>query len=255
MKWILSFSRCLLFVLGATITTFSYSAETVHLYLYNTPPPFHPDSKDNLSDYLAKWLSKRSDGMYRFKAVYLPRKRLDRLIRKEGWKGMVVWANPEWFKDLNKTHYLWSDPLATDYNLVLSNRENPVEYEMPSSLKNLKLGGILGHVYAEFNSLLDQGALIREDASTYQQNLMKLKAQRLDVIFLPSSAFGVLKKDHPKINDWIYISKRPRNKFDYYLFCDDSHTELMSFINKEIKQLSDDPKWQETFSGMPNGKY
>lgn len=252
MKWTFHYSQCLLLILSTLISSISYSAESVQLYLYNTPPPFHPDSKDNVSDYLASWLTERSEGKYRFKAVYLPRKRLDRLISKGGWRGMVMWANPEWFKDLEKTQYVWSNPIATDYNMVLSNIGHPVEYDTPTSLKGLKLGGILGHVYTEFNPLIEDHSLTREDANNYQQNLMKLKAQRVDVIFLPSSAFGVLKKEHSDLNDWLYISKQPRNKFQYYMFSDASHSELISYINRVTKQLNDDQKWQTIFSGMPN---
>lgn len=240
--------RYFLLFLSFSLSAPGWSAQVQPLYIYNTPPPFYPDAPDNLSHKLAYWLTDHSEGRFKFETKYLPRKRLDNLIAQDNWQGAVIWANPIWFRDAQKLHYLWSVPLATDYNLVLSHRHKPVEYHAPESLSGLKLGGILGHVYTEFEEMVKEGKLTRENTITYQQNLEKLKARRVDVIFLPASAFTIIKNHHPDIDAWLHISRQPRNKFQYYIFCQSSNIKLMDYIDKEIIRLHANRQWMEIFN-------
>lgn len=238
----LRWAVCLMGIIFAAI---SWAADPVPLYSYNTPPPFNPKLEDNLSDYLAQWFSQASTATDKFVAVHLPRKRLDHLVSGKAWRGAVLWANPLWFDDSGKSKYLWSDPVVADHNLVLSHKNRPVEYTAPASLQGLKLGGILGHVYTEFNSMLKDGSLSRDDAISYQQNLAKLEAGRVDVIFMPASSLTLLIKQKPAMKQWLYIAKQPRNTFYYYFFCDLENKQLMSFLNQQIQQLQFDKKWQQ----------
>ena len=233
----------LLLLWGFGTTTSGWAGPVTPLYSYNTPPPFHPATADNLSTYLARQFSADESDHYQFKAQHLPRKRLDILIAKKDWKGAVIWANPEWFSKFDQGRLLWSEPLATDYNLVLSHKAHPVEYLGPESLKGLRLGGILGHVYAEFETMLNQGEMVREDTADYRHNLAKLKEGRVDVTFLPSSALTALLKINPQLTHWMHISSKPRNIFQYYMFCDRSNPELMTYLNSRIQQLAHDKYW------------
>ncbi|MCG8313209.1 MAG: ABC transporter substrate-binding protein [Pseudomonadales bacterium] len=232
----------LLLAVGLVFSQILMAADNIPLYTYNTPPPFYPDDPGNLSSYLANFFSEASPDK-KFEAVYLPRKRLDNLITNSTWDGAIVWANPIWFNDPERHNYLWSNPIATDYNLVLSQKKLALEYEGPDSLSGLKLGGILGHVYVEFEDMIKRGNLIRENTHSYQSNLLKLKAGRVDVIFIPASSLSLLLASDPEMSHWLHIAKRPRSKFQYFLFCDNSNHELVAFINTQLKRLQSDPKW------------
>lgn len=241
------FRQCvLLLILGFIICSPCWPTETVNLYLYNTPPPLNTDMPGNLSDYLAKFLSDFSDGKYQFRAVYLPRKRLDSLVSAKQWHGAVIWANPAWFNDSDQERYLWSEKLATDYNLVLSHKKKPVEFVSPASLTGLKLGGVLGHIYSDFDVMIKDGRLTREDSGSFLQNLMKLKARRVDVIFIPASALYHFKQQYPDMDDWIYVAKKPRNIFHYRIFCSLTNKALVTFFDEGIKGLQLDWYWQNT---------
>jgi len=244
----IAFLACtLLMAIGAGLSA-SWAAELVPLYLYNTPPPLNTNTPGNLSDHLAQRLTEASGGKYRFKATFLPRKRLDILVASKRWRGAVIWANPEWFDDRQRRRYLWSHPLATDYNLVASHRLKPVKYDGPASLKGLRLGGVLGHVYPEFESMLNHGEIIREDTRDYELNLLKLQSQRIDVTFLPASSLTAYTRKFPDLPNWLHIAATPRSTFHYYIFCDRSEAKLMSYLNTQISQLKLDTVWHETTS-------
>lgn len=252
MTCLVLFTRTFTLLFGLLVSALALSAETIPLYLYNTPPPFNPSTPNNLSDYLAKFFSEHSEGNYKFKAIYLPRKRLDDLIAHDQWQGAVIWSNPVWFNDPMKTEYLWSDVLANDHNLVLSHKSLSVEYNSPNSLKELKLGGMLGHIYTELEDMVKEGKLNREDATSYKQNIMKLKAHRIDVMFLPASALASIKLEFPEIDSWLYISKKPRDYFNYAIFFHKSNTELKNYINQNIDLLQFDDKWQNELKTWKN---
>lgn len=238
--------RIFLLFLGFIYCAACWPAETQYLYLYNTPPPLNTDASGNLSDRLATLLSEYSGGKYQFKAIYLPRKRLDLHVANDKWEGAVIWANPDWFDDHTQKRYLWSQPLATDYNLVLSHKQRPIEYVSPMSLNGLKLGGVLGHVYSDFDTMINNGGLIREDTGSFVQNLFKLKFRRVDVIFMPASALDIYRQEFPDLDDWLYVAKSPRNTFQYYAFCSSSNTAMIDFLNKSIAKLQHDTQWQST---------
>ena len=241
------FTRQLVLAMAMSISGLLMAAESTPLYTYNTPPPFYPGDSDDLSSYLAKFLSEASNK--KFEALYLPRKRLDKLVSDDNWQGAIMWANPTWFNDPERQTYLWSNPIATDYNLVLSHKHRPLEYQGPRSLIGLKLGGILGHVYVEFEEMIKQGSLIRENTHSYESNLLKLKAGRVDVIFIPASSLSILLKLNPDMRDWLHIAKQPRSKFQYFFFCERSNSQLISFLNEQIKRLENDTEWNEEVRG------
>lgn len=235
-------------LLGLAVSAPCRATEQVTLYLYNTTPPLDLQTLGNLSVRLAKLLSDDSGGKYQFKTAYLPRKRLDILVSSGNWEGAVIWANPTWFRDPAQKRYLWSSPLATDYNLVLSHKQKPVEYATPASLQGLRLGGVLGHVYPELDLMFRQGRLARDDATSYLQNLLKLREKRVDVIFMPASALAIWKRQYPDWNEWVYVSKTPQGVFDYHVFCDRSNTKLMAFLDEAVRRLQNNPEWRDTVS-------
>lgn len=208
------------------------------LLTYNTPPPFNPEFEHSLSHLIADRLNQLAQGQYQFQAAYLPRKRLMHHIDTDHWQGAVIWANPKWFNDEARNRYLWSEPLLTDTNLVLSHGQSPVDFQSPASLSGLRLGGILGYRYQEFEELIASGNIIRDDVVTDAQNLKRLKAGRIDVTFVSALALAELMRNEADADwQWLHISPTPRNTFDYAIFCDSSNTELMALINRAMPDL------------------
>ena len=223
-----------------------FAAKEIPIYSYYTDPPFNANLSNNLTVRLANWLTEHSSGKYQFEAYSLPRKRLQNLLTKPDWHGVVAWPNPGWFVDTQQ-QFLWSQPVGEDVNLVISHKQKPLVYTGPASLTGKILGGVLGHRYVEFDALIASGAVKREDTSSTMRNLLKLKAGRVDVIFLPASSIADYRRTIPGLDEWMYISSVPRDTFKRYLFTSHSNVELMDYINQQIKAIRNDSHWQSIF--------
>lgn len=95
--------------------------------------------------------------------------------------------------------------------------------------------------------LISEGKIKREDIADTTLNLAKLRARRVDVIFLPASSLPEYRRIMPDLNDWLYISSVPRDSFKRYIFTNTTNTELMSYIDQQIDGIKKDPLWQSVF--------
>lgn len=227
----------------------AWAEQTVPLYTYYSDPPFSVSWPDSLTAKLADALTAKSHGTYRFKAVQVPRLRLDKMIDGTQWPGLVAWVNPPWFGDESKTRYAWSRPFMKDADLVLSTKSHPVEYENGgASLEGLRLGGVVGHRYTDVQELIDSGKLIRDDADSELQSVLKLKYGRVQVTFVQASSLPYLRQEIPDLDTWLYIARRPRDSYQRHLFASKTNQALIVFVDAALRQLGRDPFWQSVFS-------
>lgn len=241
--------RQLLACMLLLVAQLGWAAETVPLYTYYSDPPFSVSWSASLTRKLADALTAKSEGAYRFKAVQLPRLRLDKMIAADKWPGLVAWANPSWFDDEQKIRFAWSHPFMADADLVLSTKARPVEYEdAGKSLEGLRLGGVMGHRYADVQELIESGKLIRDDADSELQSVLKLKYGRVQVTFVQASSLAYLNQEVPDLDHWLYIAHRPRGTYRRHLFASKSNQALIAFVDAALRQLGSDPFWQSVFS-------
>jgi polar amino acid transport system substrate-binding protein len=148
----------------ASVMALPAFADTVSVYTYHNHPPFVLEGGKGLSYEFVDLLNKKSKGNPNFKIEVVSRAQLDKLVAAPDFGGTVAWVAPAWFKDKEKTVYLWSNPVMDDANVVLSNASNKIDYKDPSSLKGKQLGGITGHNYAGIDDLVKSGDIKREDS-------------------------------------------------------------------------------------------
>lgn len=248
MKYTLKLFASLLLSFGFLLTCNSlFAAQTIPLYTYYTDPPYTVTIKNSATKWLASYLTEKSARKYVFIASHLPRKRLDYMIKKPGWKGVVAWSNPAWFDDPDRKRYLWSHAFMRDADLVVSRKSRPVIFENSDSLNGLVLGGIYGHRYPDFDKQLKQGKIQRENARTYLQNLKKLHAGRVDVIFLQASALPYFKNIYPGLGSWLFVAPRPRGINHRYIFTGRENKPLMLFINRALKGIQSETEFRHFF--------
>lgn len=222
-----------------------HAVETLPFYTHYDEPPFAVALPGSLTDKLAVYLSQHSGGRYRFVPTFIPRKRLELdIMRQAGWKGVTAWANPEFFIDENRDKYLWSVPYLVDVNLVLSNRDKPVDYQGAASLYGLTVGGVTGRLLSGFEEDIRAGKIKREDAPGNDNNLRKLQLGRIDAMFLSASALPFYHRWIPDMDKWIYVAKKPRNIVDRHLIVNPQATALLSYLNKTLTKLPQDPEWR-----------
>ncbi|GGX54440.1 hypothetical protein [Undibacterium squillarum] len=140
----------------------------------------------------------------------------------------------------------WSDTIMESNDLVISSQQKPLEWQGPVSASGLRFGGILGHVYTDLMTAFAQGTIIRDDAPDDASNLMKLRKQRIDFLFLQDHAVQYYLHRHPALMADLYISKSKRNSKPHQL-------KIMLRVRNEadksailliINRMPQDAEWQ-----------
>ncbi|HZW12331.1 MAG TPA: transporter substrate-binding domain-containing protein [Noviherbaspirillum sp.] len=214
-------------------------AETVSVYTYHNHPPFVLEAGKGLSYEFVDLLNKKSKGNPNFKIEVVSRAQLDKLVAAPDFNGTVAWVAPVWFKDKDRTTYLWSNQMMDDANVVLSNASQKLEYKDPSSLKGKQIGGIVGHKYAGIDELVASGDIKREDSDKERTNLRKLEAGRIDATLLPRSTANYLLNEMD-LTSKIFIAPTAHSSYSRHVLVSKKNPELQKLVNEAIA----DSGWQ-----------
>ncbi|HJV79860.1 ABC transporter substrate-binding protein [Noviherbaspirillum sp.] len=232
---------------AASLSALPALADTVPVYTYHNHPPFVVDGGKGLSYDFIDFLNKKSKGNPSFKIEVVSRAQLDKAMAAPDFNGVVAWVNPMWFKDKDKTTYLWSGQIMDDANVILSNATKKVEYKDPSSLKGKQFGGILGHNYAGIDELVASGAIKREDAEKERSNLRKLEAGRIEVTLLPRSTANYLLHEMDLAGK-LYVAPTPQSSYTRHVLVPKKSPELLKFVNEAVAEMAKDGGWQSTLA-------
>lgn len=235
------FTRSAALVIGLTASAWAAAAD-VSLYTYHSEPPFVTGENKGLSYELADYLGKKTGN--KFEVKVMPRARVDQAVQQADFKDAVIWVFPAWFKDKEKTNYLWSDALIPDENIIVSSLAKKVDYSAPDSLKGMSFGGVLGHNYVGIDDLVKAGAIERADANNEETNLRKVSSGRIDATLLPRSSASYLIPELA-IEGKVYISKNPQSSYTRHVLIGKKNTELQKQINAAIGDMKKDPAWLE----------
>ncbi|MES2127043.1 MAG: transporter substrate-binding domain-containing protein [Pseudomonadota bacterium] len=228
----------------ALVATCAGAVDIIPLYVIYEGAPFAPDQPGSLSDKLATNLNEQAKGRYLFVPTALPRKRVEVLMDDPNWRGVVAWVNPEFFGDRSHTKYLWSAPLYTDSNLVLSRRGSPVDYKTPLSLRGLRVGTIDSFRHPDLEPLFAGGGSMRADVHARSQNMFKLRAGRIDAVLMQASAMAQLRRDHPDLEQWAHIARQPQAVYQRHLLVSND-LALYGLINHMLADMQREPAWKQ----------
>lgn len=238
------FSRITIAACAMLGTMASALAAELTLYTYHSNPPFVTGDGKGLTYELADYMTKKSKGALTVKVAVLPRARVDQTVQSADFKDVVPWVFPVWFKDKDKTNYLWSEPLFPDENIIVSTPAKKVEFSGPDSLKGMSFGGVLGHNYSGIDDLVKAGQITREDAQNEETNLRKVASGRVDATLLPGSSANFL-VPQLGIADKIHVSATPQSRYTRHLLVAKSNPELLKQLNAIIAEMKTDAAWQD----------
>ncbi|MEX3772341.1 substrate-binding periplasmic protein [Pseudomonas sp. MYb118] len=105
----------------------------------------------------------------------LPRARVQGAM-EHGEVDVRCYAAQSWLPN-QSGDYIWSIPLWTQPDLLVSRQEAPYAV-VPASLPRQTIGTVLGYSYPTLQPLFDSAHLVREDARSQDQALEKLQAGR-----------------------------------------------------------------------------
>ncbi|HYX32144.1 MAG TPA: hypothetical protein VE954_03460 [Oligoflexus sp.] len=243
-----NFGFCLLIWICLFIQGTAASAPIdVPLITYYDYPPFTlQNASKSLTQELAEYLSQASNGRFHFSVKVIPKGRLDVMMEKPDWKGVIAWINPKFVHDEAKTRYLWTAAIMNEIDLVASNKEAPHDYKGPESLRGLKLGAVLNQRYADVEDMIAKGALIRTNARSQENVLNMLIHRRVDVAFVSKSTLSWFRIHLKGFEQKVGFSPVPRNTFTRHVML--SRTlppDVVDYVTKTTNGLGSQAQWQD----------
>lgn len=221
------------------------AVERIKIYTYHLKAPFVIDERSakGLEYDAIRYFNEHTD-QFQFNLIYLPRKRLDLMMQSDTLDGIVIGVNPVWFGDKNEKKFLWSATFLNDANEVISTREKPFEYTGLDSLKNQRVGLVLGHYYEGVSELAERRLLAREDASSEDHQFRKLLARRMDLAIISRSNYEYVMKHEPDLSGKFHVSKLPFEQIDRKILLPLRYQKVQAILNGILQKMSNDPAWQ-----------
>ncbi|WP_243544393.1 substrate-binding periplasmic protein [Pseudodesulfovibrio tunisiensis] len=236
------------FALAALLLAFSgwqlsaRAEQAVTVWSYHHTVPFLEEGGGGLNRDFVEMLNARGRGRFRFLLHFLPRKRIDMELDR-GEPGVVLFVNPEWMRDSGRTRHLWTGPFLMDSDEIISRRSRPVEYAGVESLTGLKLGGMLGWKYDQFEEAFSRGDIVREDTAEARHNLLKLIEGRVDFVVFPRvQALPLIKA--MGVADRLHFSARPLAPYARHVLVTRNLPHVFEFLEEVQQSLSEDAEWQ-----------
>lgn len=214
-----------------------HTSEKVYVYVYHLKPPYIEQLELETGLYFELVeLFNRSQSKYQFVAQFVPRKRLNREIANNTLDGMILGVHPVWFKDKQKTRFLWTRPLLHDQDEFISHISKPFDYAGKKSLYEKNIGGVRGYHYFRVAPVLKDGKAKLTPTSSELQLLEMLIKQRLDLAVISRATLNYYFSLNPNWRDMVYFSKVPHEQYYRALLSPTSLESQFNIINSLFKQ-------------------
>jgi polar amino acid transport system substrate-binding protein len=124
--------------------------------------------------------------------IVMPRLRVQEAL-DTGEIDVRCYVSPNW---VNSGHYryIWSLPFMTQRDVLVGRTPGLVQ---PEAIERQRLGTVLGFTYPRLQPLFDSHQLLREDARTQHQVLLKLEAARYSYAISNELSLHWFNRDRP----------------------------------------------------------
>lgn len=223
---------------------FSEAKQTISLYTYYKKPPFIVDTAEQHGLFfdLARHLT-ANQPKYNFEVIYIPRRRLEGLLRTGELDGAIIGINPVWFDDKNETKYLWTSPIYHDTDDFISLKTKPFEYLSPASLIDTTFAGVSGLYYVKVSQLAFEGKVRRLDTIGDKQVIAMVELGRVDYGIVSRSALQYLIKNN-LVEDIFHRSTIPHESYDRRILVPKALPEIHQVLEAQVSLLANDTDWQ-----------
>ncbi len=238
------------FLLCITVTSLhgAEAKKEILVYSYHFKPPLIVDDKRKVGLYfdIVNYLNKASDE-YQFDLVYVPRKRLEVMMQEGTFNGILLGVNPIWFKDRDRTKYLWTDHVLKDRDELISLKSEPFEFNTPKSLSGKVFGGVRGFYYFGINEYINAGNALRIDTEREIDLFTLLSRNRIDTALISQSTFDYMIAKN-QWHDKFHVSDKPHDIYDRHILVPKDKTSVFEHINPIVKMLHTDTSWHKTLA-------
>ncbi|WP_415403841.1 hypothetical protein [Tateyamaria sp. SN3-11] len=218
-------------------------AEDVSVWVYHNFPPYIVDASEQrgLSYDLARMLTEMSDGQYDFRVVMLPRQRLNQRL-SSGEPGIVLWANPAWFADMDRTRFRWTTPILGDTNVVISPKADAFEYDGPQSLSGMTMVGVRGHRYQGVEGLIEDGSVERIDVRAERNLVQFIASGRGRVAIVAESAARYFVQEL-ELEDRVHFSDMFHARYQRHVMVQPQLEAVHAFVSGAVSDLKRAQDW------------
>jgi polar amino acid transport system substrate-binding protein len=212
---------------------------------YNTyqSVPFQVGGEGGLAADVVGYLNAKLKGKYTFTLDVMPRDKFNQVIAGKSFEGVSMFLAPQFVGDGDKKKFLWTAPLMSDSNLIVSNPAKKVEYAGPESLKGLKFGGVTGNRYAGLDAIPRTA-----DTAAELTNLKNAASGEIDVTLVPESIFRYYLKTSSNARfglDKLHVSGKTHATFTRHFFVSPDQAELARDLDAVVAKMPSDPAWKE----------
>ena len=210
------------------------SKQNIDIFFYHDKPPLVIDKQLATGQYfdVVSCLNNQSSE-YSFNAAYVPKPRIEQMIKTSGLEALVLGVHPNWFKDKHKEKYLWSNVILTDQDEFVSLTTSPFHYNDDSSFNGKVVGGVRGFFYKGINTAVKQKTLTRVDTINEKALLYMLLTKRIDFAIVSRSALIHYNKDKEFTNKF-HLSTVPHESFTRHIMLTLQQTKLLNHVNTLI---------------------
>ena len=228
----------------------SIAKENVILAFYNDTPPWQVNYKGlkGLTNELAIFLNSDKNSPYNFVPEFITRSRINIILAKDEESIVVAWVQPAFFDDAKKNNYLWSEPLLSDSQLILSSKKNPIQFNDISSLKGKVFSAVAGSRYSSLEPLIKAGDIKRVDSIRFITAIENVISAKKDVNFciIENTAVNFFKKiDKSSLSlDMAYISTKPLTPiYKRSIMIPMKYKRIYKYLNLRLKGIKNNKEW------------
>ena len=176
----------------------------------------------------------------------LPESRMIRDIT-QGNLDLSCYISPEWDR-ASKDDFLWSDPLFTYSNVLVSNKE--IHFKHLDQLPNSKIGTVGNYFYHELEPKFKNNSLHRDDSGSNLGSLKKLLDNRLDYVVMTELEYSYYKVTQPQLQKSAFTLDKTE------ISCALSKKSSLSLakLNKTIAHLKNKNEFKKTYAKYANPK-
>ncbi|AZZ36756.1 hypothetical protein CIK05_08115 [Bdellovibrio sp. qaytius] len=174
----------------------------------------------------------------------LPESRMIRDLRLANID-LVCHISPEWDLE-SKDDLLWSDPLYTHVNILVSKKE--IQFKNLEQVINAKIGTVEKYYYHELEAKFKSKVLQRDDSPSVAESIKKLLDNRLDYVVMDELEFNLYKITYPQLQKSSFTSDKTN------IHCSLSKKSSLSLkkLNKTIAHLKNKNEFQKITARYTN---
>ena len=237
-------------LLSAIFSHGALSQERFTLYTYHNKPPYFfgsiPAGREKYATIgiyraFAAYLNKRLQEI-EVEVEFSPRIRLEGHLTDGQLNGAIIGVNPLWFKDKERSRYLWSSPFMKDEDVIVVHAGDAFPYTHPRDLEGKSLVLPRGLYFWGVTERIKQGKILVFETNSEAQNLAMVEFGRADatiISVLSAQYFFKQRISHGLLE----VLKTPHDQFERMILFPISQRRQFEIINKHIKNALQDDVW------------